>query len=92
MQIKVVTCVRNTGVGRATGRKFDFLVVGGVMQTARGHELVEFMLDGADTPPEPGKLYEVEVSFYPNREKKLAFRVEGLRLVAGAAAAVAKAA
>ena len=81
MRIKVITAYRNQGTGRTSGKAFDILVVGGTMETARGHEMVELMLDGEVPMPELGQVYEVEISFYPNREKKLAFRVEGLRKV-----------
>jgi hypothetical protein len=84
MFIQVITCHRNKGTGRESGKAFDFQVVGGLMTTARGTEFVEMMLDGDAPTPELGKKYEVEISFYPNREKRLAFRVEGLRPIPSA--------
>jgi len=81
MELQVVTVQRNQGVGRESKRPFNFVVVGGLMTTARGTEFCEVMLDGDAPVPEVGKRYGVEMSFYPDRNKRLAFRVEALRPV-----------
>lgn len=88
MRMQVVTVVRNTGTAKVSGRAFDMLIIGGLVQTSRGIEFAEITLDGDSPQPESGKSYEVELSFYPNKEKRLAFKVVALRPVV----AVAKAA
>jgi hypothetical protein len=78
MKIKVLTCIRNRGTSKANGAPYDFLVVGGLIQTERGSEMAELMLDGTAPPPQVEQVYNVEVQPYADREKKLKFRVAGL--------------
>lgn len=85
VRIRVVTITRQQGVAKTTARAYNFVTVGGLMATAKGEQYVEVMLDGEAPLPEVMKLYDCEMSFYPDREKKLAFRVEALRAVAVAA-------
>ncbi len=89
MQCKVITTSRKKGIGAKSQKPYDFVVVGALIQTAEGVEFAEFMLDGDSPVPESGKQYEMEVSAFPNREKRLEFRVKGLRSVAVPAAKAA---
>lgn len=88
LRMRVVTVKRQKGVGAKSGRPYDFQTVGGLVETAQGSEYAEIMLDGDAPTPESGKLYELELSFFPDREKRLSMRVEGLR-VPGATARAA---
>jgi len=89
MQCKVVTVKRQKGIGAKSGKPYDFQSVGALIQTKDGTEFAEFMLDGDAPTPESGKTYDMEISVYPDREKRLAFRVNGLRPAVAPAVKVA---
>lgn len=79
MRMQVISYRRQQGVGKKTGRQYDFATVGGLIETANGKEYAEIMIDGDAAVPSAGKVYEVDISFHPDREKRLVMRVEGLR-------------
>lgn len=79
MRVQVITCVHQTGVGKASKRAYDFYSVGALVQTGRGTQYAEFMLDGEQPAPVAGKSYDVSVEAYPDREKKLVIRIASLR-------------
>ena len=87
MFVQVITIGKRAGVGAKSGKAYAFQVVGGLLNTAQGTEFVEFVLDANHPTPEVGKRYELDLAFYPDREKKLSFRIEGLRAVPVKAAA-----
>ncbi len=79
MKFQVVTVTRQQGVGKASGKAYDFQNIGGLIQTGRGPQYVELMLEKDHPAVEIGKSYDIEMEFYPDREKKLAHRVAGLK-------------
>lgn len=81
VRMRVFTVRRQQGVGRASGRAYNFQTVGGLLNTGNGEEYVEVMLDGDAPEPKRGEVYDVEMSWHPDREKRLQFRVEALRPV-----------
>jgi len=87
MQVQVITVNRQRGIGKKSGNAYDFQTIGALISTAKGNEYCEFMLDADSPTPEVGKRYELEVQPYPDREKRLSFRVVALRGVATAKAA-----
>lgn len=84
MRMQVISYKRQSGVGKKSGRQYDFATVGGLVDTANGSEYAEIMIDGEAPQPTKGKHYEVDISFHPDREKRLTMRVEGLREIAPA--------
>jgi hypothetical protein len=82
MQIQVITYKRQKGIGKKSGQAYDFQVVGGIVTTAQGQEFAEVVLDGDIPTPEVGKRYDLQITAYPDREKKLQFRVHALAPVA----------
>jgi hypothetical protein len=85
--MQVVSVRRQQGVGKKSGRQYDFQTVGGLIDTVQGKEYAEVMIDGEAPVPLLGKSYDLEIAFYPDREKRLTMRVEGLRELAPAKAA-----
>ena len=87
MQMQVMTVSRRSGTAKESGKAYDLLFVGGLVQTGHGTEFAEIMLDG-DTPlPKSGQVYELEVRCYPDQQKRLKFQVTALRPVVAAAKA-----
>lgn len=89
MFVQIITCGRRQGIAAASRKPYSFQVIGGLLNTAQGVEFVEFNIADDHPTPEPGKRYELDLSFYPDREKKLSFRVEGLRALPAQAAKAA---
>jgi len=81
MKMEVVTFRRQTGIGKESKKPYDFWIVGGVVKTKQGEEMAEVVIPGEHAQPERGKVYELEVEVYPDREKRLSFRVVGLRAI-----------
>lgn len=79
LRVQVVTVRRQQGVGKASGKAYNFQSVGVLMPTANGTEYCDLSLDGEAPVPEVGKYYVVEMAFYPDREKKLMHRVMALQ-------------
>ena len=88
--LKVITVAHHEGKNKVTQRPFNIYRVGGIMQTARGEEYVEVVVDASESPkPESGKTYQMELELYPTQEKKLAVACRALRPVAVASAKAA---
>lgn len=83
MKMDVVTVRRQTGVGKVSKKAYDFYVVGGLVTTSplQLTEFAECVVPADSGPaPERGRSYDLLVSAYPDREKRLTFRVDALRL------------
>jgi len=85
MQIQCVTVKRLKGIGKKSGAAYDFQIIGGLVSTSTGTDFAEIVLDGDAPTPESGKRYEIEFEFYPDQEKRLAFKVVTLRPALAAA-------
>jgi hypothetical protein len=84
MQLRVVVVNRQVGIGKVSGKPFDFNTVGGIMPTKHGESYVEVIVDKDHPAVEIGATYTLEFECYPDREKKLQVRVVALRPVAAA--------
>lgn len=83
LRMRVVKVTRMQGVGRKSGAAYNFQTVGGLVEFADGADYVEVMIDGEAPTPKPGEFVDLVLSWHPDREKRLAFRVEELRHVSG---------
>lgn len=79
MRFIPMTEVRQQGVGAKSGRAYDFRIVQGLVETKRGREMAEVMLDKDHPTLDFGQVHELEIEFYPDREKRLAMKVIGMR-------------
>ena len=79
MQAKVLSVNRRQGKAKETGKDYNFIIVGALIQTRDGMDFVEIMLDGDAVMPEPGKTYEAEIAFYPDQQRRLKHKVVALR-------------
>lgn len=81
VRLRVVKVSRMQGVGKKSGAAYNFQTVGGLMETAQGIDYVEVMIDGDAPTPKLNEFYDCVVSWGPDREKRLTYRVEDLRHV-----------
>jgi hypothetical protein len=82
MEIEVITAIRKQRTRDECERDekpYHFIVVNGIVTTARGSEVAEVLLDKEHPMPERGKTYRMEVQAYPDQRKRLTFRVVALR-------------
>lgn len=82
MDVQAITVNKREGTAKGSGKHYAFLQVGCLMVTPEGPQYVELTLDAEHPTVEPGKRYTVDLSFYSDRDKRLAHRVEALRPVA----------
>lgn len=78
MNFRHVVSVRQHGVGSKSGKAYDFTIAQGVIETAKGPQMCEVMLEKEHPPLKSGGLYRIDVELYPDREKRLTMRVVGL--------------
>lgn len=77
-RFRLFNVVEQKGIGKASNKPFHFLMAQGVIETDKGPQMVELMLDKEHPKLDTGEMYEVKMDFYPDREKKLVVRVTGL--------------
>ncbi len=75
---RLFNVVEQRGVGATSKKAYHFLQAQGVINTERGPQMVELMLDANHPKLEMGAMYVVEVDLYQDREKRLSVRVKGL--------------
>jgi len=71
-------------VGKKSGKPFR--IVGGMLTTPKGTQYAEFFFDVEQPAPKINVAYDLGVECFPDREKKLQFRVVQLREVSAKAA------
>jgi hypothetical protein len=83
MKCEVITAVRRARTKEecvGLEKPYNFIAVNAVIETIRGSEVAEFLLDKDQPMPERGHVYDMEVQAYPDsKTKRLTFRVHGLR-------------
>lgn len=82
IRCRVLTVDRMQGVGKASGKPYNLQTIGVLADLSKGQGYVEVMLNGDDPVPEVGKVYDAEVEFYSDRNKRLSMAVRGFRLPA----------